>query len=142
MAINLAAAYAKVVALVESVSGMQKVYQGVPDAFGPSITAFVAITSQELTDEATELLKVRCTFYIVLGYKTRTDQAAAEVILINGITDLIRKFFAARKTDFDGVVENSIIDMKLAGQPEYEVMAGQEYRRYPLVIHIEQSENI
>lgn len=142
MAINLAAAFDKVVALMESITGMQKVFQGVPDAFGPSITGFVAITSQETMDAATQLLRVRCTFYIVMGYKTKTDQAAAERILIDGITDLIRKFYVARKSDFDGTVENASIDMTLAGQPEYEVMAGSEYRRYPILIHIEQSENI
>lgn len=142
MALDFAAAFAKVVALMESITGMQKVYQGVPDAFGRSITAFVAMSPIEPRDEANNLISVKVTFYIVMGYKTTLGETDAEAKLIAGVTDLVRKFYQARKTDFDGTVENAELDMSLAALPEYEVVAGQEYRRFPLLIKTEQSENI
>lgn len=136
---DILAAFDKVKDLVASVDGMQSVKEGVPEALGPSVAAFVAMSPIELVEEATGLVTARITFYIFLGYKVSGAEATAERKLIAGVQDLIGKFYAARATDFDGVIENSSINLTLAAQPEYEILAAQEYRRYPVLITVWQS---
>lgn len=137
MALDIEAAFDKVKALIESIDGMQTVKEGVPDSFGASITAFIAMAPITPADVATGLNTLEITFYILMGYKVGTS-ADAERKLMRGVQDLIGKFYVARTTDFDGVVSNSRINLSLAAQPEYEIFSGQEYRRYPVEIVVSQ----
>lgn len=134
MAINIEAAFDKVKALIQSIDGMMLVKEGVPDAFGPSVSAFVAMAPIDFSTIATGLSEVEVTFYVLLGYKVSGAEAEAERKLIRGVAALIPKFLDARTSDFDGTMNDSKIDLSLAGQPEYELFAAQEYRRYPILI--------
>jgi hypothetical protein len=134
MAFAIEPAFDAVKALIQSVFGMQQVYEGVPTAFGPSVAAFIAMAPIDFRDIATSLTEIEITFYVLIGYKVSDTPGPAERKLINGIADLLPKFMEARETDFGGTLESATINLSLAGQPEYEIFAAQEYRRYPVLI--------
>lgn len=134
MAFAIEPAFDAVKSLVQSIDGMMQVKEGVPEAFGPSVSAFIAMAPIDFRDVAAGLTEIEVTFYILLGYKVSTAEATAERKLINGVADLIPKFLEARETDFGGTLVSSSINLSLAGQPEYEIFAAQEYRRYPILI--------
>jgi len=136
MAFDIEAAFDAVKDLIQSVQGMtaSSVKEGVPESFGPSVAAFVAMSPITFRDVAGGLAEIEVTFYILFGYKVSGAEAEAERKLMRGIADLMPKFLTARANDFGGTLENATINLELAGQPEYEIFAAQEYRRYPVLI--------
>ena len=141
MAFLIEPAFDAVKGLIASVEGMQKVEEGVPNVLGASIHSFIALAPITFQDVATSLVEIEVTFYIFLGYKVSTDEGVAERRLMNGVADLLLKFLVARENDFGGTLQDASINLELAAQPEYELLAAQEYRRYPVLIrgHIQQS---
>jgi hypothetical protein len=139
MALDVVAAFDQVKALISSIEGMQLVKEGVPESLGPSFSAFIAVSPIALDDSATGEVQAKIIFYIFLGYKVSDNESQAERRLIAGLQDLIPKFYTARKTGFNDTVENAEINLTLAAQPEYEILASQEYRRYPVLITVWQS---
>jgi hypothetical protein len=134
MAFDIESAFDAVKGLISSIDGMLLVKEGVPEAFGPSVSAFIAMAPISFRDIATGLLEIEVTFYVLFGYKVSGAEADAERKLMRGIADLIPKFVAARLNDFGDTLVSATINLELAAQPEYEIFAAQEYRRYPVLI--------
>jgi hypothetical protein len=134
MEFDIESAFDAVKALVQSIDGMMTVKEGVPEALGPSVSAFIAMAPIAFRDVAAGLVEAEVTFYILLGYKVSSAEADAERKLMRGVANLIPKFLAAREDDFGGTLVSSSINLELAAQPEYEIFAAQEYRRYPVLI--------
>jgi hypothetical protein len=138
---DILAVYDELVTLLNSLTGMQKVYEGVPEAFGRSVTAYIAITGQDISDRATGLLRLESSYFIGLGYKTKGAERDAERNLGEALKDFIYKFYALRRTKCNGKADDIRLNMSVASAPEYQVVAGQEYRVYPIIVTAVQTDN-
>lgn len=111
---------------------MQKVYEGVPEAFGQSITAYITVTGQELIDQRNGILRDNSSYFIGLGYKVAGAEKDAERKLAAGLADFIDKYYVYRRSKVGDYRLH--INMSLANAPEYQLVAGTEYRVYPILI--------
>jgi hypothetical protein len=58
MAFDIESAFDAVKGLISSIDGMLLVKEGVPEAFGPSVSAFIAMAPISFRDIATGLLEI------------------------------------------------------------------------------------
>lgn len=144
MAIDLVAPYDKLVALLTALPGMQKVYEGVPETLVRGVNAYIAVTAQELVDRyAGGVLENTATFFVGLTYAVRSnDQESTERALLAALVELMRALVAARKSDLDGTVESLTWDFSLANDPAYTVSANREFRIFPVLIRVKQTDNL
>lgn len=134
MDFDIISVYDELITLLNSLTNMQKVYEGVPEAFGRSITAYIAITGQDVSDHRTGLLQDEATFFIGLGYKVAGAEKDAERKLGAGLSDFIAKFYALRRTKCNGKAKDIRVNLNVANSPEYQIVAAQEYRVFPILV--------
>ncbi len=148
MAFRTKAALDALITMVGSIPGVQTVYRGAPESMTNTVSAYVALGGQPIrADRATQLLERQTQFLVVFGYRVKGAEATAENVLSDIVDAFVARFytdrasgaglFASAATD----VETGELDLTLSSSPEYQVSAGQEYRRYPLLVSATQLAN-
>lgn len=125
---------AEVVALVQGLTGMQTVYTGVPESLATRVSAYVTLGPQPEQDKrGGGVLQKEGRIRVTFGYRVKGAEAAAEQDLADMIDRFQTAYYAARRTNLNSTVDSLLtLDHSPAGGPEYQPVAGQEYRRYPV----------
>ncbi len=136
MALNLAGPLGKITDLLEGLSGIQAVYRGVPENIGSRVSAYVTLGGQTVDEMAFGVHRRRASYFIAFVYRIQGAEADAE----NALCSLLDAFIAAVLADptLGGTVWDSTLDLSLASDPRYQLIAGQEFRLYPLLLTVEQ----
>lgn len=135
------------ITMMQGISGMQEVHRGVPEGFGRTVNAYVAVGPQTPIDKAGGLLQRETTFFVGLGYEVAQAEATAEDTLADMLDAFLTQFYADRKNSAGLFakatthVESGELDLSLAGTPQYQVMAGQEFRVFPILVRVTQQAN-
>jgi len=139
--IDSGAAFTALVALVQSLPGMQgTVYEGVPAAFATRIGAYVVTLGMAVTDKTTgNLLQLTQEFEIGFGYRVSGTPSGAEREVLGFKDALMRAFY--RDRTLGGVVASGEFLPGL-NAPDYRQWAGAEVRLYPLPIRVIQRETV
>lgn len=139
MAFNLAGPLNRIVAILTGLSGMQTVYTGVPESIGTRVSAYVTLGGMRVADKATQLLQREQRYFVAFAYRVSGAEATAEADLMTMVDAFIAAIYADRT--LNGTAKGVTIDAGLADQPEYRVLAGQEFRVYPIVVGCTQQNN-
>jgi len=123
-------------AICARVSGLPQapeLHRGAPLSFANGVAAYVtsggSTVRPKLIGRVDEReLRVRVVFSCRVG----TDPAAAEATL-NGLVDDFARAVGADPS-LGGTVSRSALDAALADAPEYALVAGPEFRVYPMVV--------
>jgi hypothetical protein len=141
MAFHTKAALDALIVMLEAIPGVQRVYRGVPESLANTVSVYVALAGQPLIpDKATQLLHRDAQFLVVFGYRVQGAEATAENVIADAIDAFVSQFYADRSSGaglFAAATTDVIsgdLDLTLAASPEYQISAGQEYRRYPLLV--------
>jgi hypothetical protein len=136
---NTVAPLNRIVEILNALPGMDEVYIGVPKGIETTVAAYVTVGPQTITDKAGGLLQRLATYTVTLCYAVEGDSTASELAVAGVLEPLILALYAER--DLDGsALEDSAIDLTLAGSAEYQTVAGQEFRRYPINVTVLQQQ--
>lgn len=128
---------AAVVTLVTGLPGMQSVFLGVPESLPTRVGAYVTLGNQTIIDRATGgLLQREMRIRVVLGYRVAAQEQGAEQAVAAALDALQAAVYSDRKNNgpLSQLLASVRLEMTLAENAEYEGIAGQEFRRLPLVI--------
>lgn len=125
--------------LLVTLSGLQKVYIGAPESFSNQVSAYVAVAGQRIIRKNSGCLQREARYLIVLGYRVKGAEATAETTIGTLIDALISALYL--DLTLGGWSLSLDIDATQADTPQYELAAGQEYRRWPLVVTVTQQQD-
>lgn len=120
-------------------AGLQRVYIGAPESFSNQVSAYVAMTGQRVIRKNTGLLQREARYLIVLGYRVKDHEDTAETTIAALVDALVSKLYL--DLTLGGWSLSLDIDLTQADTPQYELAAGQEYRRFPLVVTVTQQQD-
>jgi hypothetical protein len=126
------------VSLVDGLTGVQKCYSGVPASIGVQISAYVAMSGSVVTTKPSATIRRDMRFVVVFGFRIAGAELNAEEQLADIMDAATRMFMGNRR--LDGVCENIELDFTLSENPEYQTLAGQEYRLMPIAIIVSEYE--
>lgn len=132
------AAVVKVLALLEDVAGVQRVYKGAPESFDTQVSCWAGVGPQPAFNAGTELVGHEVRVYVEFSYAVAGQEAAAEQTLANFLDGFKRAFYADR--NLGGVWEAGDIELDVEGRPAYETRGGIEGRVFPLFVVGRQTE--
>lgn len=141
MAFNTRGVLTEVATLVSGLTGMQTVYTGVPESLATRVSAYVTVGPQPEEDKhGAGALSKSGRIRVVFGYRVAGAEATAEQDLADMIDRFQVAYYAARRTNLTNTVDSlGNLDHTAASEPEYQAIAGQEFRRYPIDIVFRQT---
>ena len=127
---------AKVITIVSGLSGMGTVSKGVPESLDTRAAAYCCLGTTSPTNWALASKGRTVDILIVFYYRVAGAEATAE----DAICDFVDLLIDALEADetLGGLCYEATLDFSLASSPEYQAFAGEEDRRYPVVVHCEQ----
>jgi len=125
--------------LLAGLTGMQQVYKGPPESFSTQVAAYVALAGQHVADKMTHTLQREANYFIGFVYRVDQAQDTAELTVAGLLDAFITAFFADRT--LGGTALSAQLDLSLANEPRYEVIAGQEFRVYPVRVTVRQMQS-
>lgn len=123
------------VALLQSIPGMQSVRVGAPETLPTTVTCYVTLGGVRPFDKALQLLQRDTNYLITWGYRVAGAEANAERKLCEFVDQACEKLYTARKDDASPL-KGVTVNATLADEPQYQAIAGQEVRRYPIIVTI------
>jgi hypothetical protein len=127
--------------LWDGIEAVQEVILGSPESFEQDVSVMIGVGSQEVRDARSSGLKRRKMRFInMVMIKVRGNEYTSERTLATLLNDFQIAFYQNRR--LGGLANESSLDTSLADSPEYELIAGQEFRRYPIYVEISQDEVI
>jgi hypothetical protein len=135
MAFDTAAVANELVTILSGLTGLTTtgaVKIGAPESVAPRLSAYVTIGSQSSAPKTTGTTYRDARYFVNLAYRVDGAEATAETTLM-GVVDA---FLAALYADLTlgGTCGKIEIDTGLADTPDYQHIAGKEYREYPIIV--------
>jgi hypothetical protein len=140
MAFDAKGPLAQLATLVTGLTSMQgAAVKGVPKSLAYGVNAYITLGGQELKDIAGGLRGRWMRYLITFAYRVESAPDDAE----DTIADLLDELEAALYADrtMNSTVESLEADFSGADNPSYAAIAGQEFRRYPVVVTVKQRRN-
>lgn len=132
MPFDSGAPLAQIVTILEGIAGVQEVTTGVPESFGHQVAAFVTLAGQTVRHFATNSLEREARYFVGLGYDVAGAEETAETTLA-AIVDAFILAVYADKT-LGGTVKSADLDLSPSNSPDYQPIAGAEFRMYPVLV--------
>ncbi len=136
MAFNAKAVLTKLETVVSGLAGIQAVQVGVPQSIGNAVSAYITLGGQNAYDKAGGLRQRDLSFRIVFTYRVAGDVENAEETIADLLDALEVALYADRT--LGGTCQGIDVDFSTANEPQYSDFAGQEYRRYPVIVTVRQ----
>lgn len=141
MSFDTAGAAQAIKDLLAGIDGIGGAQIGVPESIGPRVYGYVTAASQGLARKSVKGLYVRDARYTAtLAYRLDGDEAGAELALMSILDKFIGALLANRRLAEGSEITG--IDTGLADLPEYVARAAKEFREYPVIITVQQLEEI
>lgn len=141
MALDLVTPMSNLVTILGSVSGLQAVQKGAPESYTNRVMAHVSLGAGRTVDKAGGLIQHEQNYFIGFGYRVQGAEATAEDVLAAAVASFIAAFYAERKTS-GSMFASAVLDLSMADEPQYQPVAGQEVRIYPVVVVTTQQANV
>lgn len=144
MPLATGAALDALVTMVTGVTGMQRVYKGVPESLSNTVDAYITVGGHTIDSEEFGENRRDTHFWVVFGYRVHGAEATAEDTLADYIDAFEAAFFTARHGGtglFDHAttgVEDGLLDASVADSGDYLAFAGQEFRTWPYLVTVVQ----
>lgn len=136
MAYNTVAAANKIVTILSGLSGVGAAALGMPASLDVRLGAYVTMGSQRPVRKVTGIMQRETRLFVKFLYRLDKAESTAESSLMTAVD----AFLAALQSDLtlDGTVNNLEIDTALADEPDYQAVAGKEFREYPILVTVTQ----
>lgn len=140
MTLNAVQALQNVEALAEGATGFTLVI-GTPESLGRQAAGYVTLGSAQTRDVlAGGTVERMVDVHVVFGYRVRGAESSAETDIAAAVDAFTAAFYASDRK-LDGAGESAELDFGLVGSAEYQQIAGQEYRLYPIVVRVKQRQS-
>ena len=138
MALNTKGVANHLVTMLQGIAGVNLVQKGVPEKQDPRLAAYVTTGSQSLTRKTSATFDRWGRMLVTFSYLTKGAESDAE----DALMDAVDAFIALVMADLtlDGLVLDTNLDLGMADTPEYSILAGREYREYPVVVMYKQQD--
>ncbi len=132
------AAIARLVTVLDGLSGMQSVFTGAPESLDSRVNAYVTLDRWLAPDKATSgLLQHEIDVLVTFGYRVAGAEATAETTLAGLVGAFVTAMLTERVSRLNGTVSSvSLPDFSRATEPQYAVVAGTEFRLYPGIVRL------
>jgi hypothetical protein len=131
--VDPAPAIARVVTVLTNLGGM-RVYTGVPESLAGGVNAYVTLNRWAVTHESGGQVRHDIDIGVTLGYRVANAEATVESALATKVGAFIAAFLPELRTQLGGVLgsggSTDRPDFSISGEPEYALVAGQEYRLF------------
>ena len=131
--------------LADEAGGVKHVHKGVPASLPTRLAVYVALADMLISEKVTQRQDVAGVFAVNFGYRVDANSAgavtSAETALISAVEDFLEAMRLPANRTLGGVVTNAALTSLTASRPEYQIVAGQEYRVYGLLVTSGQSQN-
>lgn len=139
-------------ALVQTIPAMEAVQIGAPESLTNRISAWVTVGDPgEITAREVGVYELDVNLIAWFGYVVEGSEQAAEAMLADYITELVRRMIRNRMEtvtgnsvtvtrNLNGSVARMGLPQAAAGIADYTLFAGQETRTYPLGVRVIQRE--
>jgi hypothetical protein len=132
----------RLVAVLQGLSGLQQVYVGVPESIGPQVAAYVALAGQSVSNETIDLAQREARYFVAFAYAVAGAEATAETTIAGLIDAFQTALFAERDSGMNAgagpLVDSVGWDFSLGDRPDYQPIAGQEFRVWPCLVTVTQ----
>jgi hypothetical protein len=122
--------------MVDTLAGVQRTYEGVPESLSHAQAAYVALGGQDLTEKTTGQFQRQARYLVVFTSRVKGNEQSAER-WIAGVIDTLIAVWKADRT-LGGTCTSSRLDLTPADTPLYAAFAGQEHRLWPLMVIADQ----
>lgn len=141
-------------ALVSTIPAIEDVQIGAPESLSARITAWLTVGDlQDVGPRATSVYELPINLIVWFGYVVEGSEQAAEAMLADWISELVRRMIQNRfqsvtgnsvtvTRNLNGAVDRMNLPSPAAGPADYAMMAGQEARTFPVAIRVIQQETI
>ena len=134
MPLNTQVPLDRLITVLQALAGMQQVYRGVPESIGSRVSAYVALAGQRLVDKTGGLVQREARYFVGFAYRVGGAEANAENTLAALVDAFITAMLAERRSNLGGTVDSVSLDLSLSDAPEYQPVAGQEFRVFPVLV--------
>lgn len=115
---------------------------GTPENLGRAAAGYVTLGPAQPVDRAAGgLIERTVDCHIVFGYRVKGAEETAELAVADAVDEFTLAFYASDRT-LSGVGTSAELDFGLVGSAEYEQIAGQEFRLYPIVVKVKQRQSM
>ena len=142
MALDTGAPLLRLVAVLQGLPGLQTVYVGVPESIGPQVAAYVALAGQTANNQTNDFARREARYFVSFCYAVAGSEATAETT-IAGLIDAFQTALLAERTSGMNAGSGPIVDsvgwdFSLGDRPDYQPIAGQEFRVWPCLVTVVQ----
>jgi hypothetical protein len=138
---DASAALTAVKDLAEGSTGFT-IVMGTPENLARRAAGYVSLGSAQTVDRAAGgLIERTVECHLVLGYRVKGAEGTAELDVAAAVDAFTVAFYASDRR-LDGAGTSAELDFGLIGGAEYEKIAGQEYRLYPIVVRVKQRQTM
>lgn len=151
MPLDFNAAIDQIIVLLESLPGLADeaggvthVHKGVPASLPTRLSVYVALADMLIREKVTQRQDVSAVFAVNFGYRVDANSAGAvslaETALISAVEDFLEVMRLPANRTLGAVVTNAALTSLTASRPEYQIVAGQEFRVFGLLVTAGQSQ--
>lgn len=136
MTYNTLAAANRLVTILDGLSGVGEAALGMPPNLAVKLGAYVTMGSQRPNRKVAGVTQRETRLFVKFLYRLDKAESTAESTLM-GVVDA---FLVALQADLtlNGTVNSLDVDTALADEPEYQAVAGKEFREYPILVTVVQ----
>jgi hypothetical protein len=113
---------------------------GVPTAIGTDVGAYVALGAQSVKRVASGVIQREASYYVGICYQVQASISAPE-LAVGAIVDALIRAIYADLTLGGQVTQDVLLDLSLSREPRYQLVVGQEFRVYPVVLTLIQRDS-
>jgi hypothetical protein len=119
--------------VLQGLPGIQMVFKGAPASIGNKVAAYVGLGPQILTlRTAGGSVRREASYFVGFAYRVEGAPDAAEATVCTLLDAFLRVIYA--DLTLGGTVKAAELDLALSRQPQYHLLASQEFRVYPLLV--------
>lgn len=144
MAVDLNAGADAIIALLKTFTGLADeagtihVHKGVPASLPARLSVYVALADLQIVEKATQLQSVNPTYAVNFGYRVEANttgaSATAETALMTAVVEFVQAMRLPANRPLGSVSSVS------GSAPQYQIVAGSEFRVFGLLVTSSQSQ--
>ncbi len=136
MAYDTVGAANQLVTILDGLSGVGESALGMPPNLAVKLGAYVTMGSQRVARKATGVTQRETRLFVKFLYRLDKTESTAESTLMTAVD----AFLVALQADLtlNGTVSGLEVDTSLADEPDYQAIAGKEFREYPILVTVMQ----
>jgi len=133
MAIDVNAPLDRILLICSGLTGVRHAYKGVPVSIQYDFAVFGALNGGTVEPKASGSMQTTWRYIVTFVYRT-TNEGTAETALLVALAEFVKAIYDDLR--LAGTVRDTKLDMSLTDSPQYQTLAGQEFRLFPVGVTV------